>query len=228
MASTVSSTQNQNSGIDVNATKTDRGTRIVKAGEDMDKNAFLKILSAELSNQDPENSKDGTEYVSQMAQFTSLEQMANLNNTMRLTGANNLIGQTVVLNKADSDGKAYSGVVKSVSKSGSTVKVSVLVGTKKDSGGNTVDDIQDFDLDNVTSIKGNNNVTTQISENNDLLKAAVLIGKTVELGEKDSKGTNYTGIVKEVLRDASDIKLTVQTSDNETRNFSFDKVVKVK
>ena len=221
MASTISSS------IDVNATQTDRGTKIVKAGEDMDKDAFLRILSAELSNQDPENSKDGTEYVSQMAQFTSLEQMANLNSTMRLSGANGLIGQTVTLNKADSDGKAYSGVVESVSKSGSSVKVSVLVGTKKDSNGNTVDDVEDFDLDNVASIKGNN-ITASSSTDNDLLNAAALIGKTVELNEKDSSGNNYTGIVKQILRDDSGIKLSVQTSDTETKDFSFDKVVKVK
>ncbi|MBV7272214.1 flagellar hook capping protein [Clostridiaceae bacterium UIB06] len=220
MASTVSSS------IDVNATETTRGTKIVKAGEDMDKDAFLKILSAELSNQDPENSKDGTEYVSQMAQFTSLEQMANLNSTMRLSGANNLIGQTVTLNKADSDGKAYSGVVESVAKSGSAVKISVSVGTKKDSSGNTVDDVEDFDLDDVASIKGNN--TTTAGTNSDLLNAAALIGKTVELDEKDSEGNNYTGIVKEILRDTSGIKISVQTSDTETKDFSFDKVAKVK
>ncbi|WP_411679142.1 flagellar hook assembly protein FlgD [Clostridium thailandense] len=220
MASTVSSS------IDVNATETARGTKIVKAGEDMDKDAFLKILSAELSNQDPENSKDGTEYVSQMAQFTSLEQMANLNSTMRLSGANNLIGQTVILNKADSDGKAYSGMVESVAKNGSDVKVSVLVGTKKDSSGNTVDDVEDFDLDDVASIKGNN--TTTAGTNSDLLNAAALIGKTVELDEKDSEGNNYTGIVKEILRDTSGIKISVQTSDTETKDFSFDKVAKVK
>lgn len=159
MASTVSSS------IDVNATQTSRGTKIVKEGQDMDKDAFLRILSAELSNQDPDNTKDSSEYVSQMAQFTSLEQMANLNSTMRLTGANNLIGETVTLDKADSNGQAYSGVVKSVTKNGSTVKVSVLVGTKKDSSGNTVDDLQDFDLDDVASIKNNSTVSTSSSTN---------------------------------------------------------------
>ncbi|MDI9219152.1 flagellar biosynthesis protein FlgD, partial [Clostridium tertium] len=35
------------------ARATDRGTQIVKPGQDMDKNAFLTILSAELSNMDP-------------------------------------------------------------------------------------------------------------------------------------------------------------------------------
>lgn len=154
MANTVDNTQ---SGIistsNANATKTARGTTIVKAGQDMDKNAFLKILSAELSNQDPENTKDGTEYVSQMAQFSGLEQMANLNNTMRLTGSNSLIGETVSLDKVDPNGQQYSGVVKNVSKNGDTIKVNVVVGTQKDSDGNVVDKAQDFDLEDVVGIK---------------------------------------------------------------------------
>jgi len=54
---------------------TDRGTTIVKAGDTLDKNAFLKILAAELTNQDPTNAADSTQYVSQMAQFSSLEQI---------------------------------------------------------------------------------------------------------------------------------------------------------
>ena len=61
---------------------TSRGTTIVKKGQEMDQNSFLKILSAELTNQDPTTAKDGTEFVAQMAQFASLEQMTNLNSTM--------------------------------------------------------------------------------------------------------------------------------------------------
>ena len=64
------------------ATATDRGTQIVKSGEDMDKNAFLTILSAELSNMDPMGDNDSTQYITQMAQFVSMEQMSNLNTTM--------------------------------------------------------------------------------------------------------------------------------------------------
>lgn len=46
------------------------------------KDGFLKLLAAELQNQDPMNSKDNTEYVAQMAQFSALEQMQNLNKSM--------------------------------------------------------------------------------------------------------------------------------------------------
>jgi flagellar basal-body rod modification protein FlgD len=40
----------------------------------LDKDAFLKLLVAQLSNQDPLNPVQGTEYVTQLAQFTAVEQ----------------------------------------------------------------------------------------------------------------------------------------------------------
>lgn len=231
MADAVNNTQDQ-SLIDrinqANATKTARGTKIVRAGQDMDRNAFLRILSAELSNQDPQNAKDGTEYVSQMAQFAGLEQMANLNSTMRVTGANSLIGKIVSLRKVDDNGKLYSGEVKDVVKDGDTVKVDVIVGKEKDKDGNIVDKIKEFAIEDVIGITNSSKVPGTANSSMNLLNAAALIGKTVELDEKDSSEKNYTGIVKQVSRDANAIKVTVQTSNGETKDFTFDKVIRVK
>jgi flagellar basal-body rod modification protein FlgD len=110
-----------------NSSATDRGTKIVKKGQDIDKNSFLKILAAELSNQDPTGSsnQDSTQYVAQLAQFSSLEQMANLNGTMTLNSAANLIGVNVKFNPTDSLGNNYVGVVKSITKDGDTITLSV-------------------------------------------------------------------------------------------------------
>lgn len=132
---------------------TPSGTPIVKPGQDMDQNAFLKILSAELANQDPTNASDGTQYVAQMAQFAGLEQMANLNNTMKLSAMAGLIGKNVALNTLDDYGNQYNGTVKSVTKNGDTIKLSVVVGKTQDSSGNMVDSVKEFDSDSVIGIQ---------------------------------------------------------------------------
>lgn len=54
----------------------------VRKNDTLDKNAFLKILATQLSNQDPLNCQDNTQYIAQMAQFSALEQSQNLNTSM--------------------------------------------------------------------------------------------------------------------------------------------------
>jgi flagellar basal-body rod modification protein FlgD len=50
----------------------------------MGKDAFMQMLIAQLKNQDPLNPMDGTEFAVQLAQFTSLEKLTNLNETMKV------------------------------------------------------------------------------------------------------------------------------------------------
>lgn len=63
-------------------------------------NTFLTLLITQLKNQDPMNPQDSTQFVSQLAQFTSLEQMTQLNqnfNSVLDNSAAGLIGQTVTV-----------------------------------------------------------------------------------------------------------------------------------
>lgn len=140
--------------INGNASVTDRGTPIVKKGESLDKDAFLKILTAELSNQDPMNTKDSTEYIAQMAQFSSLEQMANLNGTMSFSSASNLVSKVVELNSLDPLGNKYAGVVKSVEKLGDTIKLNVLVDEPDANGQYSTQVMKEFTYDKVSAVAG--------------------------------------------------------------------------
>jgi flagellar basal-body rod modification protein FlgD len=48
----------------------------------MGKDAFLKLLVAQLRNQDPLAPSDGKEMAAQLAQFTSVEQLQSANDTL--------------------------------------------------------------------------------------------------------------------------------------------------
>ena len=50
--------------------------------DQLGKDEFLSILAAQLQYQDPLSGGDNTEYVAQLAQFSSLEQMQNLNQSI--------------------------------------------------------------------------------------------------------------------------------------------------
>lgn len=70
----------------------------------LDKNAFLKILMTQLSNQDPMSNQDNSQYIAQMAQFSSLEQSQNMNTSMekmlisqRITEGSMMIGKNVAI-----------------------------------------------------------------------------------------------------------------------------------
>lgn len=75
---------------------------------ELDKNAFLKILMAQLSNQDPLGNQDNSQYIAQMAQFSALEQSQNMNTSMdkmlvsqKVTEGSMMIGKNVAISVDD-------------------------------------------------------------------------------------------------------------------------------
>lgn len=84
------------------------------------KDDFLKLLMAQLQNQDPSKPMDDTQMVAQMAQFSALEATQQLqasiqtnNNVQTLFQAGGMIGKYVQANAAD--GTTTSGAVTGVS-----------------------------------------------------------------------------------------------------------------
>ena len=80
------------------------------------KDDFLKLMVAQMKNQDPMNPADDKDNIAQMAQFSSLEQITNLANAtqqlanrLSLTQNVGLLGHTVTYTGVD--GKAVSGTV---------------------------------------------------------------------------------------------------------------------
>lgn len=59
------------------------------------KDAFLQLLVAQMKYQDPLNPSSDTEWIAQMAEFSSLEQMQNMNTTISNSQAFSMIGQNV-------------------------------------------------------------------------------------------------------------------------------------
>ena len=55
----------------------------VAANQDLDKEAFLQLLVTQLKNQDPLSPMNNTEFVAQLAQFSSLEQLSNMNSSLQ-------------------------------------------------------------------------------------------------------------------------------------------------
>lgn len=76
-----------------------KNIKVQERGEQtLDKNSYLKLLVTELSRQDPLNPVNDKEFISQMAQFSALEQMQNVAtsvNGLKNFQATSLVGKIV-------------------------------------------------------------------------------------------------------------------------------------
>ncbi len=89
-------------GVLQETNKTD--TKSKKSGSSLDKDAFLQLLVAQMKYQDPLEPTSNTEYISQFATFSELEQMQNLSSTSELQRASNLVGKTVIVETTSATG----------------------------------------------------------------------------------------------------------------------------
>lgn len=77
----------------------------IQKEESLDMNDFLNLIVAQMTNQDPMNPMENTDFIAQMAQFSSLEAMSDLREVAMEGQATSLIGKNVVVATYDSKGK---------------------------------------------------------------------------------------------------------------------------
>ena len=166
------------------------------------KDDFLKILVAQLQNQDPLNPMDNTQFISQMAQFSSLEQMQSLNQTLTLSQAYNMVGKTIsVTGNVANDGSqtTITGQVDSIVNSGGIAYL--VVGDMKIPYGSDMTVLASQDKPHYTQ---------------EILQASGIIGKQVSISDSNSNtGTNeiITGIVKKILVKEGQIIINVNDKE---------------
>ena len=80
----------------------------VKANDELGKDAFLQLLVAQMKYQDPLDPQDNSEYVAELANFSSLEQMTNVNTKLEelATVINNIDTSVLVGQLSGMIGKA--------------------------------------------------------------------------------------------------------------------------
>lgn len=92
------------------------------------KDAFMKILVTELANQDPLEPLDQSEFISQMAQFSQVEQIANIEDDLESLGqfmkfsSSTLVGSNITYAEPE-DETLRTGTVQSVIFEADNIKV---------------------------------------------------------------------------------------------------------
>lgn len=163
------------------------------------KNDFLKILVAQLQNQDPSNPMEDTQFIAQMAQFSSLEQMQNVNKTSSLQQAMMSIGSDVKAKVVDGKGgqELVFGRITAVQQTGDNIYLTLDNGRQ----------IKDSDVDSLMNSEGM------------LQEAQNMVGKNVYLKNPNGFGRgSELAITGEntVTDEKGRTIIQLQTSDGKT------------
>ena len=101
-------------------------SKAVSGSSSLGKDAFLQLLVTQLKNQNPLDPQDNTAFVAQLAQFSSLEGITTLNDTVNSISGNfqssqalqasSLVGRSVIVQTSEAyvdpaSGKAFNGTV---------------------------------------------------------------------------------------------------------------------
>lgn len=191
-----------------------------KTGNDvLGKDDFLKLLMAQLRNQDPSNPLEDKDFIAQMAQFATLEQITNMahsfdtlaqqQNETNLITYQQMIGKEIKWHKMveDEDGNSKveegTGVVQSLLYENGSVVFTLTDGT--------------------TLTPANISEVHEMPMENYMVQASQLINK--KLTWKDENGEEQEATVSSVI--FKNGKATFVMNDNNQSSITMDQVIKI-
>ena len=121
-------------------TETDQ-TKKKSSGAELGKDAFLQLLTTQLQYQDPLEPMDNTAMVSQLAQFSALEEMQNVSSALSNSQALSLVGKNVIIKVGKSTENANTKTV-----GGKLQYVQIVDGKAKLAINGQLYDYDDFDM----------------------------------------------------------------------------------
>ena len=144
------------------------------AGGSLDKQAFLKLLVTQMQYQDPLDPQDNAEYVAQLAQFSSLEQMTNVSKAM----------------------DTLSGTVSGINESVLVGQLSSMIGQKLQ--WTTTETVKDADGNAVTDANGKAQ-TTKTTYEGTVTGVSISDGSPSVIA-KDTDGTTHKVVISDITR----------------------------
>lgn len=168
---------------------------------ELGRDAFLNLLVMQLSNQNPLEPSSDTEFIAQLAQFSMLEQIQNLNTTFASSQSFSLVGKYVYVESVgeDEEPEVIFGKVDGVIKQDGIDYL--LIGDK---------------MYNAASVTGVLNSLNDGELDENILQSANLIGKqvTAEIpGEEGEDPVTVTGVVEKIAIKGGAIYATVNGQD---------------
>ncbi len=176
---------------------------------------FLSLLVAEMTNQDPMEPTSNTEFVTQMAQFTSLQYSKDAATYSQSNYASSLVGKTVTASKMDGSKQVTkTGVVQSVMKNGDSYTIKI--------------DGVSFELSNITSIaqtdsSGSNNPGTNTSLGELIAKASMMIGMSATVNPSVEGGSMLdSGLITSIQVKDGQVRVIIND-----KGYALDDIVEV-
>jgi flagellar basal-body rod modification protein FlgD len=154
---------------------------------ELGKDEFLKLLITQLKYQDPLQPMDDKEFIAQIAQFSSLEQMKNMSTSIENMKAYSLIGKYVTATYTDTSGKikTVEGEVEGVRVISGNVHLTI---NGEDIPTDKVQEVSNFsEMITQITLSETINQVKHLNTSLDAMKALGLVGKNIRAEMTDDE-----------------------------------------